>query len=186
MAHPALPAPRRRRVLGGLLDADGWAWAGVKAVFWFVVIIMLLGYIPDRAYYFTVQKTLDVGLLAWSPINFCPPENEGTPCPVPAGATLPWHLAPEEVRLPAGRTDGAGGVIGQVYIYAGGSDDQQVPERRRVRLARRRASATSTPGPPGRRCPRPARMPRTSSSATRSTSSAGSTRTGPRPTPCTA
>ena len=47
MAHPALPAPRRRRVLGGLLDADGWAWAGVKAVFWFVVIILLLG-LPPR------------------------------------------------------------------------------------------------------------------------------------------
>ena len=60
MAHPALPAPRRRRVLGGLLDADGWAWACVKAVFWFVVIILLLGYIPDRAYYFTVQRTVDV------------------------------------------------------------------------------------------------------------------------------
>ena len=127
MAHPALPASRRRRALGGLLDADGWAWAGVKAVFWFVVIILLLGYIPDRAYYFTVQKTVDVGLLAWAPINFCPPDNEGTPCPVPAGATLPWHTAPEEVRLPAGRTDGAGGVIGQVYIYAGGSDNEQVP-----------------------------------------------------------
>ena len=127
MAHPALPAPRRRRVLGGLLDADGWAWAGVKAAFWFVVIILLLGYLPDRAYYSTVQKTVDVGLLAWAPVNFCPPENEGIPCPVPAGATLPWHPAPEEVRLPAGRTDGAGGVIGQTYIYAGGSDNDQAP-----------------------------------------------------------
>ncbi|HKF85403.1 MAG TPA: kelch repeat-containing protein [Candidatus Limnocylindrales bacterium] len=121
MAQTALPAPRRRRVLGGLLDADGWAWAAVKAVFWFVVIIMLLGYIPDRAYYFTVQRTLDIGLLAWSPINFCPPENEGVPCPAAAGATLPWHPAPEEVRLPAGRTDGSAAVIGQVYLYAGGT-----------------------------------------------------------------
>jgi hypothetical protein len=127
MAHPALTAPRRRRVLGGLLDADGWAWAGVKAAFWFVVIILLLGYLPDRAYYFTVQKTVDVGLLAWSPINFCPPENEGTPCPVPAGALLPWHPAPEQLRLPAARTDGAAGVIGQTYIYAGGSDAEQAP-----------------------------------------------------------
>ena len=136
MAHPALPAPRRRRVLGGLLDADGWAWAGVKAAFWFVVIILLLGYIPDRAYYFTVQKTVDIGLLAGSPVNFCPPENEGIPCPVPAGATLPWHTAPEKVRLPAGRTDGAGAVIGQVYI-CGRQRRRAGAQRRRVHLARR-------------------------------------------------
>ena len=43
----------RRRVLFGLLDADSWSWASTKATFWFVVIILLLGYIPDRAYYFT-------------------------------------------------------------------------------------------------------------------------------------
>ena len=50
----------RNRVLFGLLDADGWTWASLKAAFWFVVIIMLLGYIPDRAYYFTVFSTIDV------------------------------------------------------------------------------------------------------------------------------
>jgi hypothetical protein len=126
MAQTALPAPRqapvRRRVLGGLLDADGWTWAGVKALFWFVVIILMLGYIPDRAYYFTVQRTVDIGLIAWSPINFCPPGNETLPCPAPAAATLPWHTAPEQVRLPAARVDGAGAVLGTTYIYAGGSD----------------------------------------------------------------
>src|SRR5215207_5323099 len=130
MAQTALPAPRRpirRRALGGLVDADGWTWAGIKAVFWFVLIILLLGYIPDRAYYFTVQRTVDIGLLAWSPINFCPPENEGVPCPVPAGALLPWHPAPEQLRLPAARTDGAAGVIGQTYVYAGGNDAEQAP-----------------------------------------------------------
>ena len=125
MAQTALPAPHapvRRRALGGLLDADGWAWAGLKALFWFVVIILMLGYIPDRAYYFTVQKTVDIGLLAWSPVNFCPPDNETLPCPVPGGVTLPWHPAPEQVRLPAARTDGTAAVIGQLYVYAGGSD----------------------------------------------------------------
>jgi hypothetical protein len=125
MAQTALPAPRtpvRRRVLGGLLDADGWTWAGLKALFWFVAIILLLGYIPDRAYYFTVQKTVDVGLLIWSPINFCPPENESLPCPAPVSTTLPWHNAPEQLRLPAARTDGVAAVIGQTYLYAGGSD----------------------------------------------------------------
>ncbi len=98
MAQTALPAPQhvtaRRRAFFGLFNADGWPWAFVKALFWFVVIIVMLGYIPDRAYYFTVQRTVDVGLLAWSPVNLCPPENQTLPCPVPAGATLPWYPGP--------------------------------------------------------------------------------------------
>lgn len=128
MASTALPSTPgvRRRAFFGLFDADGWAWAGVKAVFWFVVIITMLGYIPDRAYYFTVGKTVDIWplapLLQWSPINLCPPENETLPCPAPAGATLPWHPNPSQIQLPAARTDGAGAVIGQTYIYAGGTD----------------------------------------------------------------
>ena len=129
MAHSALPAANnavRRRTFFGLFDADGWAWAIAKAAFWFVVIITMLGYIPDRAYYFTVGKTVDIWPLApflqWSPVNLCPPENETLPCPAPGGASLPWHTAPAEIQLPAGRTDGAGAVIGNTYIYAGGSD----------------------------------------------------------------
>jgi len=31
----------RRRAFFGLLDAGGWAWATLKAAFWFVTIIML-------------------------------------------------------------------------------------------------------------------------------------------------
>ena len=127
MAETTLPAPRpqapaRRRAFFGLFDADGWSWASVKAIFWFVVMIMMLGYLPDRAYYFTVQQTVDLGLLLWSPINFCPPANETLPCPAPTGATLPWHPSPPEIQLPAGRTDGVAAVIGPVYLYAGGSD----------------------------------------------------------------
>ena len=60
-ALPAGTPIRRRRALMGLLDADGWAWAAVKAAIWFVVIILMLGYIPDRALYFTVNRTLDLG-----------------------------------------------------------------------------------------------------------------------------
>jgi Kelch motif len=117
-----LQPPTRRRAFFGLFDADGWGWASAKAVFWFFLIIILLGYIPDRAYYFTVQKTVDIGLLAWSPINFCPPENETVPCPAPVGATLPWHPGETQASLPAPRTDGAGAIIGHVFLYAGGSD----------------------------------------------------------------
>jgi hypothetical protein len=126
MAQTALPAPQhvtaRRRAFFGLFNADGWPWAIVKALFWFVVIIVMLGYIPDRAYYFTVQRTVDLGVLAWSPVNLCPPENQTLPCPVPAGATLPWYPGPGEVSLPAPRTDGSAGLIGTTYVYAGGSD----------------------------------------------------------------
>src|SRR5919206_1775865 len=109
MATRALPAGTTRtrgRALFGLLDASGWAWASVKAVFWFILIIFLLGYIPDRAYYFTVNKTIDLGILAWSPVNFCDPSNESLPCPAPQGAVVPWQPSPPELALPQGRTDG--------------------------------------------------------------------------------
>jgi N-acetylneuraminic acid mutarotase len=124
MAQQALTAgePTRRRALFGLLDANGWTWAGVKAFFWLIVIIFMLGYVPDRAYYFTVQKTLDLGVLIWSPINLCPPENETLPCPPPTGAILPWEPSPSELALPAGRTDGAAVQIGAKLLFVGGSD----------------------------------------------------------------
>ena len=113
---------RRRRALMGLLDADGWAWASVKALVWFVLLILLLAYIPDRVYYFTVNRTLDVGLLAWSPVNFCPPENKTLACPAPVGAVIPWEPAPAELALPGPRTNGATAQIGTNLVYIGGSD----------------------------------------------------------------
>jgi N-acetylneuraminic acid mutarotase len=116
------PAPTRRRALFGLLDADGWGWASVKAFLWFLLIIFMIGYIPDRAYYFTVGRTLDLGILAFSPVNFCPPENETLPCPAPQGAVLPWHPSPAELSLPAARTDGALVQVGTKILFIGGSD----------------------------------------------------------------
>lgn len=112
----------RKRALFGLLDADGWTWAGLKAAFWLVVIILMLGYIPDRAYYLTVNRTVDLGVLAWSPVNFCPQENETLPCPAPVGAVVPWHPNPGELALPAARTDGAAVQLGTRLMYVGGSD----------------------------------------------------------------
>ncbi|HEU0235274.1 MAG TPA: hypothetical protein VFR14_02410 [Candidatus Limnocylindrales bacterium] len=120
-ALSAGPAPRRR-ALFGLLDADGWGWASVKAFFWFILILFLLGYLPDRAYYFTVGRTLDLGILAFSPVNFCPPENETLPCPAPQGAVLPWHPSPTELSLPEARTDGALVQLGNQILFIGGSD----------------------------------------------------------------
>ena len=119
----ALPAGSvRRRVLFGALDADGWSWAGLKATFWFVVIIMLLGYIPDRAYYFTVNRTIDLGIMLWSPVNLCPAENGSIPCPAPAGAIVPWELSPSQLDLPEARSYGAAAQLGSTLLYIGGSN----------------------------------------------------------------
>jgi hypothetical protein len=107
----------------GLFDPDGWPWATTKAAFWLLVIILALGYVPDRAYYFLVSRTIDLGIIGWSPVNLCPPENSTTmPCPVPAGAILPWQASPAELALPAGRTKGAATQIGTNLLYIGGSD----------------------------------------------------------------
>ena len=131
MAQHALStgATTKRRVLFGMLAADGWIWASVKAVFWFVVIIMVLAYLPDRAYYFTVFPTIDLGVNPAyppssyvTPINLCPPSNATLPCPAPQGAVVPWQLSPTEISLPAGRTDGALVQAGTKLLFIGGSD----------------------------------------------------------------
>jgi hypothetical protein len=121
-ALTAGPAPRRRTFFG-LLDADGWGWATLKALFWFVVIIFVLGYVPDRAYYFTVGRTLDLGILAWSPVNLCPDDpNQGMPCPAPVGAVTPWHPSPEQLNLPAPRLDAAFVQVGTRVLLIGGTE----------------------------------------------------------------
>ena len=73
-------------------------WASLKAFVWLIIIIFLLGYLPDRAYYFTVGRTVDLGVLVWSPINLCPPTNETLPCPAPVGALVPWQPSPPELQ----------------------------------------------------------------------------------------
>lgn len=123
MAQQLGPGKIRKRALFGLLDADGWSWASIKAFFWFIVIILMLGYLPDRAYYFTVFPTIDLGVMVWSPVNLCPPENgEGMPCPVPAGAPLPWEPSPAELALPEPRIGGALVQVGTQLLYIGGSN----------------------------------------------------------------
>jgi len=125
MAQQALGTGRtvaRRRALFGLLDAEGWGWASVKAFGWLILIIFMLGYMPDRAYYLTVGRTVSLGVLAWSPINLCPPGNETLPCPAPVGGLVPWHPSPAELALPAGRTGGTVVQVGTKLLYIGGSD----------------------------------------------------------------
>lgn len=121
MAQRALPPGAvRRRTAFGLLDADGWGWAGFKALFWFLLIIFLLGYVPDRAYYFTVAPTIDVGFNAISPVNFCPAENKDLPCPAPAGAVVPWEQSPPQLVLPEGRAGGGAFNSGENLYLIGG------------------------------------------------------------------
>jgi hypothetical protein len=125
MAQQALgpgTAVPRRRALFGLLDADGWGWASIKAFVWLIIIIFILGYLPDRAYYLTVGRTVDLGVLVWSPINLCPPTNETLPCPAPVGALVPWETSPVELNLQAPRTDGSVLQVGTQIFYIGGSD----------------------------------------------------------------
>jgi hypothetical protein len=115
---PGNVAPRR--VLFGLLDANGWGWAGVRSVLWTLVIILMLGYIPDRAYYLTVSPTVDLGLNLASLVNICPAENEGLPCPAPAGALIPWKSA-IEADLPGDGVDGSLLQAGAHLYYIGGT-----------------------------------------------------------------
>lgn len=125
MAQQALTAGTtvpRKRAMFGLLDADGWGWASVKSAVWLVIIILMLGYIPDRAYYLTVNRTVDLGVLAWSPVNLCSAENETLPCPAPVGAVVPWHPSPANLALPGARADGAAISVGTKLLYVGGSD----------------------------------------------------------------
>jgi hypothetical protein len=125
MAQQALgtgTAVPRRRAMFGLFDADGWGWASVKAFAWLIIIIFILGYLPDRAYYLTVGRTVDLGVLVWSPLNFCPPSNETLPCPAPVGAVVPWQVSPQELNLPQGRTDGSVLQVGTSILYIGGTD----------------------------------------------------------------
>ncbi len=119
---PGMIVPKKR-ALFGLLDGDGWTWASIKAFVWLIIILLLLGYIPDRAYYLTVNRTVDLGLLVWSPINFCSSENETLPCPAPRGAVVPWHASPSpQLDLPQPRTDGTAIQLGTKILYIGGSD----------------------------------------------------------------
>jgi hypothetical protein len=126
MAQYALPPGAiRRRAVFGLLDADGWAWAALKATFWFIFIIFVLGYVPDRAYYFTVSPTIDLGFNAISPINLCPADNQGLPCPAPAGAVIPWQSSPPELALPQTRSGASTFASGTNLYLVGGTSGGQ-------------------------------------------------------------
>ena len=133
MAQYALPPGAvERRTVFGLLDADGWAWATIKATFWFLLIIFLLGYVPDRAYYFTVSPTIDLGYNAISPINLCPAENKTLPCPAPAGAVIPWEQSPPRARPARAAAAGAGTFTSGENIYIDRRHDRRRADGKRA------------------------------------------------------
>ena len=71
----------------------------------------------------TVGRTVDLGVLAWSPINLCPPTNETLPCPAPEGALVPVaSLAAASSRCRPARTNGSVLQVGTQILYIGGSD----------------------------------------------------------------
>ena len=121
MAQQALPpGTTQRRTFFGLLDADGWPAAFWKALFWFILILFMLGYLPDRAYYFTVEPALDIGENVFSPINFCDGSNESLPCPAPRGAMIPWQTSPATLALPAPRAQAGTFQSGTQLFVVGG------------------------------------------------------------------
>jgi hypothetical protein len=117
------PGALRRRAVFGLLDADGWTWAGLKAAFWFLFLMFMLGVVPNWAYYFTTGTTLSVGYNFASIINLCPADNEDLPCPAPEGAMKPWQASPPELALPAGRAGSSVFQSGSTIYLIGGSVD---------------------------------------------------------------
>ena len=135
---PGATVPRRR-VLFGLLDADGWAWAGLKAVFWLIVIIFMLGYLPDRAYYFTVNRTVDLGLLPGrrsTSVRRCQRE------PAVPGAgrrARPWHPS-DRAREPL--------PAGAAHRRRRGPGRREHPVHRRHRRQDRPVDGVRRPGDP--------------------------------------
>ncbi|MFM8177061.1 MAG: hypothetical protein ACKN9G_04960 [Candidatus Limnocylindrus sp.] len=113
------PAPAPRRAFFGIFDAAGWGWASFRAVLWTLLIIVMLGYIPDRAYYIVTSPTIDIGLNAASIVNICPGENKYLPCPAPAGALIPWESG-APVALPGAGEDGSLLQVGTHLYYVGG------------------------------------------------------------------
>jgi hypothetical protein len=126
--HALPPGATRRRAAFGLFDADGWTWAGLKATFWFLFILFMLGVVPNWAYYFTTGTTLSVGYNFASIVNLCPASNEDLPCPAPTGAMLPWQESPAELAMPGLRSGSSVFQSGSTIYLLGGTVDGAVTD----------------------------------------------------------
>jgi hypothetical protein len=140
---PGLVVPKRRAFFRPA-RADGWGWGGAQGVRVARDHHPPTGLHPRPGYYFTVNRTLDLGVLVWSPINFCSNENETLPCPAPVGALVPW-TNPAGAGLPQPRTDGTAIQLGTKILYLGGSDGTTAQST--STWPRWSGPATSTSGP---------------------------------------
>ena len=108
---PASPAARRRPPPSRLRAARrGRLGLGRRqGHFWFLLIIFLLGYIPNLAYYFTVGNTVEVGYNAIPIVNSVTPATTAAYGDVPAPRSPARHRRrrhavadePAELALPA-------------------------------------------------------------------------------------
>ena len=184
MAQQALGAGMivpRKRALFGLLDADGWAWARSRRSSGSSIIILLLGYIPDRAYYFTVNRTSTSACSPGRRSTSARPRTRRCRARRRSAPSCPWHQSPAELALPAAAHRRRRGparhqdpVHRRVRRHDGAVDVYVAPDVRDRQLRRS--------GPTARRCRSRAPTPASSRSPAPSTSSAASTPTARRRT----
>ncbi len=117
---------------------------------------MLIGYIPDRAYYFTVFSTIEIGLNPQAPpasyvtpINFCPADNETLPCPAPIRRHGPVAaLAQGDLAAcPADRRRRASRSARTCCSSAAATAPRRAPTSRSPRSSRRSTFDVWKPGP---------------------------------------
>ena len=137
MAQQALPpAPSAAAPSSACSTPTAGAGPRIKATFWFLLIVFLLGYIPDLAYYFTVSPHGRGGLQRASARSTVPGRaTSDLPCPAPAGAVMPWQTSPAELALPGGA---------QPARWSFTSGTTHLPHRRQTAAGRDRERAPTT------------------------------------------
>ena len=157
MAQQALPAGAvRRRAVFGLLDADGWSWAGVKATFWFLILVFLLGYIPNVAYYSDRVRHGPGGLQRHLAHQLVPGVQRGPALPGPGRCRRALADEPRRSSRCRPRVSGAVVVQSGVHIYlVGGTTRGRVVTAGRPDDPGRARTATSCRGSTGPALPEP-------------------------------
>ena len=173
----------RGRAFFGLLDANGWGWASLKAAFWFILHDLPARLHPGPG--LLLHRQPDDRSRASSPgarSTSARPRTRRCRARRRSARSIPWEVAPR--RALAARAAGRRRrrpVRDQDPVHRRQRRDGRRPTRRSSR--RPPAPATSTAGPTARSCPSRAPMPPSASRAAGSSSSAAPGRTASRPTP---
>ena len=183
LAQPALPAGAApRRAVFGLLDADGWGWAGLKAAFWFLVFVFLSATSrtsPTTSRSRTPSRSATTPI---SPINWCPARTRTCPCPAPAGAVLPWQPGRPTSQLPEALTGAAAIQSGSnLYVVGGSAGAGPTAD---VSVSEVSEDGNLPPGQAGPALPEPRRSSHRDRSRACPTSWAALDASGDPPTPC--